>query len=217
MLLRVRAVVGLVAFATLGFATQASAELVFHNGFAECWDKAITKPMFFSAAQSSVDGLTGCVPPQSGTDPIPYAVCNTAGCAGGQMGCQVTMHAPTPPTGDFNTGAFSGTGTADNLSVPITYTFGVTSSCVMQITGIGLTYAWTNTLQADGNNGKYSSALATRTVTFNAYTIGGNCGGTVNGFLGPAAVTNGQTAAATAIAPNLTAATTDESVCPLTP
>jgi hypothetical protein len=192
--------------------------LLMHNGFAECWNSAITKPMFLTAAQNSVDGLTGCVPPQSGTESgIPYQVCNTAGCNGGAMGCQVTLHAATAPTGDFSTGSFSGAGSADNLSVPITYTLGVTTSCVMTITAITLTYGWNNTLQADGNNGKYSSALPTNSVTFNTRTIGGNCGATVNGFLGPLAVTNAQTAAATAIKPDLIAATVDESICPLTP
>lgn len=204
-------VVGLAVAVALGFAAPCGAvDLISHNGFAECWTSAITKDMFYSAAEASIEGLTGCVSPQSGGG---ASVCNTvAGCAGGVAGCKVTLHIGNA-TGDFGSGSFSAPGSADQILVPIT---GI-DNCTMQLNNIVLSYAWSNTLQADGNNGKYASALPSRSVTISSYTTGGNCQPTTVALLATTAKNSAQTAAGNAIAPLLTAATVGESVCPLTP
>jgi hypothetical protein len=87
----------------------------------------------------------------------------------------------------------------------------------MILTGIQLDYAWTNTLQADGNNGKYTAALASNAVTIPSYTVAGNCNSTINGLLSGAAKTRAEQAASAAVSAELAAATVGESVCPLTP
>ena len=152
------------------FTTNASAgNLVAHKGFEACWRSAITKASFLSLIQSSIEGTQGCVPPQSGTTPVPYTVCGAPNCPGGVNGCLVTLHG-TAASGNFGTGAFTGPGTADTLSVPITSGIG---NCTMLLSGITFNAALQYTLTDDGNFGVYTAALATPTVSITNYVASG--------------------------------------------
>jgi hypothetical protein len=202
----------LVASAVTFASSTGAIDLISHNGFSECWDQSISKDQFLEAARSSVDGITACVPPQSGNSPAPFSFCDTNACAGGQQGCPMTLHASTAPAGDFATGSFSGTGSLNDITVQLAV-FQV--PCTLTITGITLAYGWTNTLQPDGNNGQYAGALPGASATFNTYSLGGNCQGSVNSLFGATAAVAAQSAVANAIKPRLTTATVPESVCPL--
>lgn len=197
----------------LDVAGAASAgDLVSHNGFAQCWEKAISQDQFLDAARSGIDGSGACVPAQSGNSPAPFSLCDTNACVGAQQGCPVTLHASSAPTGNFINGSFGGSGTVSDIPVHLVV-FGV--PCTLTITGISFNYNWNNTLYADGNSGKYAADLPGVNVGFNAYTVGGNCQGSVNSLFGATAATAAQNAVAAAITPLLTAATVTESVCPL--
>ncbi|QBB70620.1 hypothetical protein ELE36_09715 [Pseudolysobacter antarcticus] len=203
----------LLAASAATLASSAGAiDLISHNGFSACWDQSITKDQFLEAARSSIDGTTACVAAQSGNSPAPFSFCDTNACAGGQQGCPVTLHASTTPAGDFGAGSFSGAGSLNDISIPLAV-FQV--PCTLTITGITLGYGWNNTLQPDGNNGQYAGDLPGASATFNNYTIGGNCQGSVNSLFGATAAVAAQNAVANAIKPLLTAATVSESVCPL--
>jgi len=196
-----------------GFPVIAGAgDLVAHNGFAECWEQATTKELFLDAARASVNDLIGCAPTLSGNSPAPFSLCDTNSCVGSQPGCLMIVQATTAPGGDFTSGSFSGTGTVGNMSIPVTV-FGV--PCTMSLTGIAFTYAWTNGMQADGNNGRYAADLPAASVNFDNYTLTSNCQGSVNSLFGDTAVSNAEDAVAAAIKPLLTTATVSEAVCPL--
>jgi len=160
-------------FASAIVATSAAraADLVSHNGFEACWSQALTKPQFLSLLQSTLDARSGCVAPQTGTSSgITYAICNTAACAGGALGCVVTTHAGAF-SGDFGSGIFSGPGSTDNIVAPITTSIG---SCVLTISNITLNYAPSYTVQADGNSGDYMAALLQSPLTVTNHTFSGN-------------------------------------------
>lgn len=199
----------------LAVSTACAADLVIHNGFEACWSQALTKPQFLSLLQSTLDARSGCIAPQTGTSSaITYAMCNTAACAGGAMGCVVTTHAGAF-SGDFGSGVFSGPGSTDNIVVPITTSIG---PCVLTISNVTLNYAPSYTVQADGNSGDYMAALLQSPLTVTNHTFSGNtlCN-TLASLYGAQLITQIETSGSATVADLLQAATVGESVCPLTP
>ncbi len=199
----------------LAISAAGAAELVSHNGFEACWSQALTKPQFLSLLQSTLDARSGCVAPQTGmSSGISYAICNTAACAGGAMGCAVTTHAGAF-SGDFGSGIFSGPGSADNIIAPITTSI---SSCVLTISNVTLNYAPSYTVQADGNSGDYMAALLQSPLTVTNHTFSGDafCTSLAN-LYGAQLITQIETSGSGTAADLLQAATVGESVCPLTP
>ena len=206
-------------FSTLLFsAIQAHADLVFHQGFETCWTPSSTKTQFLDSLRTSIDGLHGCMPQQSGTTSgVTYSVCGTPACDGGAVGCPIVLHAQAF-SGDFPTGTFSGPGSADDITLPVSYTGVVSGACNKVLSAIVLTYNPDYTMLTDGP-GVYSDALAQVAVTINSYTLGGTSCGALDTLVNQA-ITNGitqaQSAATQAIATAL-APTVGVTTCPLTP
>jgi len=194
--------------------------LISHNGFEDCWSWALTKANFLVQLESLIDGATFCVAPSSGTvTGGTYMACNTPACPGGASGCPVTVHSGIW-NGDFGTGAFSGPGSADDVSVPISYTvFGVPGSCTVTISSIVLSYSANYALQPDGNSGDYMAALNQAQVAVTSYGTGGSdpvCTEAAS-QVGPQAVTQAEATASTLLFDQFDASTVGESVCPLVP
>ena len=197
-------------------------DLVDHNGFEACWSKAITKTTFLDLIQASLNDKTLCVGKVSGSATgYTYDACNTAACPGNAVGCPVTVHAGVF-SGNFSTGDFSAVGTADNVSVPISYTGLSSGSCTILFSNIMLDYAPSYFLSADGNNGDYMAYVTQSSVTI------ANSDASVNlppnptctlllSFLKSAIIGQAQSAASDGWGPLLAADTVGESVCPLTP
>jgi hypothetical protein len=197
-------------------------DLVDHNGFEACWSKAITKTTFLDLIQATINGTTFCVPEVSGSATgYTYDACNTAACPGSAVGCPVTTHAGTF-SGNFSTGDFSSAGTADDVSVPISYTGVSSGSCTILFSNIMLDYAPSYFLSADGNNGDYMAYVTQSSVTVTHSDASVNlptnltCTLLLNFFQG-VIVDQAQTAASDGWGPLLAADTVGESVCPLTP
>jgi len=210
---------------TLAAASPAGAvDLVVHNGFEECWAKSISKTQFTDLMQSAIDGATTCIASSSGGcgTGCSYTACNTPACPGSAVGCPVTTHANTF-SGTFAAGAsgFSASGSADNISVPVSYVlFGNPGSCTVTVANISLSYSLDYTLSADGNNGLYAGSLDQTLVTVNnGYTATSpdiTCNIFANTFA-QSIVPTAETAAAAAVESLELPATVGESVCPLTP
>jgi len=197
-------------------------DLVDHNGFEACWSKAIPEATFLGLIQATIDGKTFCVPEVSGSaSGYTYDACNTAACPGNVVGCPVTTHAGSF-SGDFATGDFSSTGTADDVSVPITYNGISSGSCTILVSNIVLDYAPSYFVSADGNNGDYMAYVTQSSVTVTNSNASVNLPANVPctlllGFFKGAIVDQAQTAASDNWGPLLASDTVGESVCPLTP
>lgn len=197
-------------------------DLVGHNGFEECWSKAITKSAFLDLIQATINDQTFCVPETSGSGSgYNYDACNTAACPGSAVGCPITTHAGSF-AGDFSTGDFSSTGTADDVSVPISYTGLSSGSCTILFSNIILGYAPSYFVTADGNNGDYMAYLTQSSVTVTSSDASVNlppnltCSFLLTVFK-DSIIEQAQTAASNGWGALLAADTVGESVCPLTP
>lgn len=197
-----------------------TADLVTHNGFEACWSQALTQAQFLDAMQSSLDGTSTCIAPISATqNGTTVDACDTAACPGGQTGCIVTVHAGAF-SGDFGSGLFSATGSADDIVVPVTTSGAIASSCTITIANIALSVAPDYTLIADGNNGDYTAALVQAPLSLDSYDLQGS--GDVACVLAAEAYQSDLVGVAesegTALAEaRLRATTLNASICPLTP
>jgi len=197
-------------------------DLVGHNGFEACWSKAITKSTFLDLIQASLNDKTFCVAKVSGSvSGYTYDACNTAACPGNAVGCPVTVHAGAF-SGNFSTGDFSAAGTADGVSVPISYTGLSSGSCTILFSNIMLDYAPSYFVSADGNSGDYMAYLTQSavSVTSSDASVGLpanlTCTPLLSFFKG-VIIDQAQTAASDGWGPLLAADTVGESVCPLAP
>lgn len=211
--------IGLVSLSLLAmsaFNAQA-VDLVTHNGFEACWSQALTKPQFLGLMQSSFDNQTFCMQPQTlNLSGFPVTLCNTPACAGGQSGCPVTLHSGAF-SGDASSGTFGGSGTADDVTVPV----GGTLNCEVDVANIDATINPDYNVIADGNNGVYTASLTQAPVsldgsqiTFSTTDFG--CQAALAG-LGNTLVSQLETAVTAVAEAQLRAATLDKSICPLTP
>lgn len=205
-----------------GTAAAQTVDLVDHNGFEACWSKALTKAQFLAAMDAAVgvDGTTFCTGPVSGSGSgITYTACGNPDCAGGAIGCPVTIHS-AGFSGDFATGAFTASGTADDFSAPVSYSiFGTPGSCTISFSAIALTYSPSYFITADGNNGDYMAYLTQSQATIDNYqaTSADPTCQTLIAFGASAFISQAQTEAGVQLAAELDAATTGDSVCPLSP
>lgn len=195
-------------------------DLVIHNGFEDCWSQALTKPAFLALLQNSLDGQTTCVPPISGTQTgINYTACYTAACPGGATGCPVTVH-PGVFSGDFGTGDFSASGTADNVTVTVEYSGLPSGTCTISISNITETYAPSFYETPDGNSGDYMAYL-TPASGFSLNNRSYSSADPICSALISSAGTQVDNAihaqAASQMMTALSASAAGESVCPLTP
>ena len=204
-------------------AAAQSVDLVDHNGFEACWSKALTKAQFLAAMDAAVgaSGTTFCSGPISGSASggISYTACGNADCPGGATGCPVTIRS-AGFSGDVPTGAFTASGTADDFSVPVSYTiFGIPGSCSIAVSGVALTYSPSYFVTADGNNGAYMAYLTQSPVTVDSYQANSaspTCQ-TLITAAGDSLITQVETETGTQLATLLDAATTGDSVCPPAP
>jgi len=206
-----------VAAAALIAAPTLAADLVHHHGFETCWSPALDKPQFLTAMRTSIDGKTGCIPPQSGNESgVAYTVCNVAnGCGSGVPGCAVVLQAGVF-SGDFVAGSFAAPGTASNIAAPLDA--GFFGSCTVNITAITLTYTLDYLMRVDGIDGVYTDDLQTPAVDIVSYASNNNCnaliGAAIASYL-PQAIVSAETGAASAIEPSLRANTLERAICPL--
>lgn len=196
-----------------------AAELVFHEGFETCWVDALTPAQFLNSIRTSIEGTTSCVPAQSGSQSgVNYTVCAIAnGCGAGVNGCQVTLHAGAF-SGDFQAGQFTGPGSANNLSVPLTTS--ISAPCTVQVNDIVLGYTLDYLMRVDGVDGVYSDDMLTPMVDISSYTTSNNCDAFLAGLIAsyvPQIIAEAETNAAAAIEPGLREDTLEQSVCPLPP
>jgi hypothetical protein len=206
---------GLLA-ASAGSTAQSVFDLVSHDGFEACWPKAITKPQFLGLLKSAIDGTTGCMLYVAYADSgFNWQMCLTPACPGGVGGCPVTLRAGTF-NGNFATGAFSGPGTTDDVSVDMYYSNDVTGgTCTLKLTNLTQTYSPSFYIQPDGNNGDYMAGLDPQALTFDtldASSLDPTCLSQATSVSGYAQdVVRGESQLA------LYYTAVDKSVCPLTP
>lgn len=196
-------------------------DLVIHNGFEACWSQAVTKPQFLGALQTAIDGATSCIQSQTATDTntgVTYTVCGQTQC-GGSAGCPVVLHAGSF-TGDFGTGQFNATGTADDIVASVAYSGGIfpPGACSITISAIALAYAPSYDAGADGNDGAYMASLIAPGVSITSFNAAGSDAACtyLAGSYGSALKTQAEAAANTLVV-SLLAPTVGESVCPLLP
>lgn len=197
-------------------------DLVIHNGFEACWSQAVTKPQFLATLQTAIDGATSCIPPTTSTDAttgITYAVCSQPQCGGATPGCPVTLRAGAF-SGDFGSGQFNATGSADDIVAPVAYSGGFVppGACTISVSAIALAYAPHFAFEADGNDGAYVAGLPTPGVSIASYSAAGT--GTVCMLAAASygAMLKAQAeSAANSLVADLLAPTVGASVCPLLP
>jgi hypothetical protein len=223
----VRRGTALLALIASAIARSQSIDLVVHNGFEDCWSTAITKPVFLQLLQSSVDGYTECVAQTTGSivivpfGSIDYTACYTPACPGGAIGCPIAVHAGAFG-GDFSTGAFSAPGTADDVSVPVTYSNAIigSGSCSIDVSNITLQFSPSFHVVPDGNSGDYMAYLAPASfvgVTGDNFSGSNVVCTTAVSTVGSQINGQAQALATQQMIDALNASAVGESVCPLTP
>jgi hypothetical protein len=195
----------------------AAGDLVYHDGFDACWSKAISKTQFTDLMKSAIDGATTCVAQSSGAcgPGCTYTACNTAACPASAVGCPVTLHANSfGGTFAAGTSSFSALGSADNVTIPVTSTYG---PCTISVTNISLSYELDYTMQADGGNGLYASSLDFTLMKLNpGYVVDGSnavCDAAVT-LTGSSLVSQVEAAGSGLIASLEAPDTVGETVCP---
>ncbi|MGA9335481.1 MAG: hypothetical protein WBV39_14475 [Rudaea sp.] len=212
---------GIVALALAGNgALNAQAvDLVAHNGFEACWSQAQSRAQFLGLMQSSLEGQTSCIGMNTATVAgTTFTACNTAACPGGQVGCPVTVHVD-PFDGDFATGTFAASGSANDVDVPVNVTSPVSFDCTVTLTAITLTFAPDYVMVADGNNGVYAAQLTQAPVALDGLTISSDdpaCEAFATSY-SSSITTPAEAAATAAVETRLRATTVGASICPLTP
>jgi len=188
-----------------------------HNGFEACWSKAITKPDFLDTLQSTIDGVTSCIPQSSG---VGYTACSQAKCPNNAIGCPVTTHAG-PFSGAFVAGIgnkYTSTGSTSDIVIDIAYTGG--GPCTITASNIALDYGLDYRLNVDGNSGLNVVSLDQSALTVHdGYMLTGSdpvCQ-TIAATGGATLVSEIETDGAAGIAALEAPATVGQSVCPLTP
>ena len=198
-------------------APAAAGDLVYHNGFDTCRSKAISKTQFTDLLKSSIDGAVTCVAQSSGAcgPGCTYTASATQACPGSAVGCPVTLHA-NAFGGTFvaGTSSFSANGSANDVSIPVTSSFG---PCTISVTNIGLSYALDYMMQADGGNGLYAASLDLALMTLNnGYVVGGSnavCDAAVT-LTGASLVSQVEAAGSSLLASLETPASVAQTVCP---
>lgn len=150
-----------------GAAAPAS-ELIVHNGFEQCWSKALTVPQY-AALAPSLEGVQGCIP-ETGDASSTTHFCYATTCPGGAKGCPVTFRGgqSTFSASQSRFDASSGIQPFSTLATlpfagECTVNFVDTSTVVYQYPVNILTVA-------DGNNGRYIDWLALGDVTVSGLT-----------------------------------------------
>jgi len=200
-------------------------DLIGHKGGEACWSKALTQPAFLGLVGSNVEGNTACMPPFNfqwfnGMTFRSYLMCYTAACPGATPGCPIKTHTSAFGAGDsFEGGAFSATGTADDISMPGT---GATGSCSITASAITTSFLTDYVFTDDGNHGDYAALLnqftaaPTNVVLSPAGGSDPNCGVAVS-YMYPYFYAAATTAMSSALKQKLENPTVGQSVCPATP
>lgn len=199
-------------------------DLIGHKGQEACWSKAVTKSTLLTEIATAIEGDTACIPPfgfQSfnGSYFVAYTVCYTAACPGGAVGCPITTHTGAfGVDGDFASGRFTATGSADNLTLPAVSAYG---TCNYSATAITTSYATDYIFTDDGNFGDYAALLNGIGATPTSENLSGtgsdpNCPGSA-AFLYPYFVANATLGLSAGLQQKLQAPTVGQSVCPATP
>ena len=133
-------------------------DLVGHNGFEQCWSKALTKDSFLELLAATVEGTDSCIP--AAVD----GTCATTTCTDGSPGCAVTMRAGQysygqilPANGQMLVNASTG---FDPFSMPVVVP--IVGACTMNFldtTNVTIQSQLSYLLQADGNSGYTTNEL----------------------------------------------------------
>jgi hypothetical protein len=154
-----RMAAGLVIAATTDTAFAQTGDLVIHNGFEQCWSKALTKNAFLETLAAAAEGTDACIPAAEDG-----SACATSTCTDGSAGCAVTLRAGQysygqilPANGFMQVDASIG---FDPFSMPVVVpTVGSCTINFLDTTGVLIQYPLHYALQPDGNSGFYASDL----------------------------------------------------------
>jgi hypothetical protein len=165
-----RVIAGIGFAAACGAVFSQTSDLVDHNGFEQCWSKALAKDTFLQLLASSVEGADACIPAaQDGS------ACATSMCTDGSPGCAVTLRAGQysygqilPANGQMQVNASTG---LDPFSMPVVLP--VVGACTMNFidtTNVLVQSPLYYSLQPDGNSGYYTNGLQVGTSTVTGLT-----------------------------------------------
>jgi hypothetical protein len=197
-------------------------DLVIHNGFEGCWSQALTETQFLNLLQATNNGQITCLPQTTqslGPGAGSISSCNLPQCPGGAIGCPVTQ-VTGAFSGDFTrtSGAFSASGNADGLIVPVWISSPVGSgSCTIGPYTIALTYDVAFFETPDGNSGDYMAYQTSISESANDNFGTSTCISSIANVLANSVHTQIQTLLVSAMNENLNQAGVTQSVCPLTP
>ena len=149
-----------------GFGARAQTiDLIDHNGFDQCWSKALSSDGFLQLLATTTEGADACIPAAADG-----SVCATTMCTDGSPGCAVTLRAGQYSVNqiflDTGVAEFNASNGFDPFSMPVvlpvvgacTANFVNTSNAVVQ-------YPLSYSLAADGNNGYYAYQMLVGTGT----------------------------------------------------
>ena len=155
-----------------------------------------------------------CPNPESPSPACPSPACPNPACPGGVGGCPVTLHTGAF-NGDFATGQFSGSGTADDISVDMFYSGDVGGTCTLNFTNLTQTYSPFFYVEPDGNSGDHMYGLDPLTPTWDTHSSSSadpNCAAQASNVFFQV-----REAVRVQAQVGLYYGAVDQSVCPLTP
>jgi len=165
-----RATAGIAMAAMTANAFGQTSDLVAHNGFEQCWSKALTKDAFLNLLAATVEGTDACIPaaPDGSS-------CATTTCGDGSAGCAVTLRAGQysygqilPANEYMQVNASTG---FDPFSMPVVVpTIGPCTMNFIDTSNVVIQSPLVYSLQPDGNSGSLASGLIVGTSTVSGLT-----------------------------------------------
>lgn len=154
-----RVAAGIAMAATIASAFGQTSDLVVHNGFEQCWSKALTKDAFLNLLAAAVEGTEACIPAAADG-----SSCATTTCGDGSAGCGVTLRAGQysygqilPANEYMQVNASTG---FDPFSMPVVVpTIGPCTMNFIDTSNVVIQSPLVYSLQADGNSGFFASEL----------------------------------------------------------
>lgn len=142
-------------------------DLVDHNGFEQCWSKALSSDGFLQLLASATEGADACLPAAPDG-----SVCAGSMCTDGSPGCAVTLRAGQYSVGPIDLAAgiarFNASSGFDPFSMPIVLPLvGACTANFVSTANVVVQYPLFYSLAADGNTGfyAYDLVLGTSSVT----------------------------------------------------
>jgi len=113
-----------------------TANPLFRSGYENCSVEGISTTVFESRLVAQFDGRKICIPKSTNSYGLGnFTTCGGVFCTGGAEGCELTVRA-ADATGSYETGLFNVPVAPDDLSVPITTTGAVVTSCTLLVANL---------------------------------------------------------------------------------